>query len=218
MAAIGFLQHSEHHHLDVYQHTLATLQNTPPDLSLRLGALFHDIGKPATFTMDKKGKGHFYGHPEIGVEITSQTMKRLRYPKALQQKVIFLVQHHMLHIQDASDKTIKLFLGQLPEPKEEYLESLLLLQKADLQASAHPESSLLKHQAFKDRCYSLLHSPIPLTVKDLAINGNDLIQLGIAPKKRSILLNELLNLILERPELNQKEYLIQYIKDIKDKQ
>lgn len=75
---VGFDQHSPHHYLDCFDHSLKVLEGTPPDLVTRLGALFHDTGKPATFFLDEEGNGRFFGHQKISQEIAE---KRLKYLK-----------------------------------------------------------------------------------------------------------------------------------------
>ena len=75
---IGFDQHNPYHEKDVFNHTLDVIDNMENDLILRLAALFHDIGKPETFSLDKNGIGHFYGHNVKSAEITEKIMKRLK--------------------------------------------------------------------------------------------------------------------------------------------
>ncbi len=209
-ACINFDQHSDHHFLDIYDHTMVAVQNTPPKLELRLGALFHDIAKPATFTIDSKGKGHFYGHQDVGVMMAQGAMARLRYSKALQKKVGFLVENHMLHLLDMKDITLKRFISQAPRPVRENLEELFLLQEADLRASANQAGSLAQLQTFVHRCYQILDSDCPLTLRQLAINGRDLEAMGIPPRTRGVLLNQLLDLVLAQPNLNERSRLLKH--------
>jgi len=70
----GFDQRNPHHDKDIFMHTLSVVDNTPKDKNLRLAALFHDIAKPVTFSVDNKGIGHFYGHGKIGTEITEKVL------------------------------------------------------------------------------------------------------------------------------------------------
>jgi tRNA nucleotidyltransferase (CCA-adding enzyme) len=217
IASIDHEQFSEHHFLDIYEHTIKTIENTPQDLTLRLAALFHDIGKPDTFTLDKQGKGHFYGHAQVSMEIAQEAMQRLRYSKEQEKKVLFLIKYHMLHLQNHKDLTIRRFLSQVPEPRKENLADLFALQEADLRASAHQTKSLEEHRLFKDHCYSILNSGVPLSLKQLAITGQDLILLNVPPRERSPLLRKLLNRVLAQPELNTRELLIDQIKELQTK-
>jgi len=209
-ACINFDQHSDHHYLDIYEHTVQTIQNTPPNLELRLGALFHDIAKPSTFTLDSKGKGHFYGHQDVGGMIAREAMGRLRYSKALQKKVIFLVENHMLHLLELRDVTLKRFISQVPRPVKENLEDLFLLMEADLRASNNQAESLTQLQTFVHRSYQILESGCPLTLRQLDINGRDLEDIGIPPRVRGVLLNQLLELVLAQPHMNEKNHLLKH--------
>ena len=93
---VGFDQRSPHHLFDVFTHTAVVVEGVPPILSLRLAALLHDVGKPATFTLDETGRGHFRGHAEAGAEIADRILLRLKAPTALRKLVIFLIEQHML--------------------------------------------------------------------------------------------------------------------------
>ncbi len=84
---IGFDQKNPpHHEKELYFHTLCVLDNVPPILNLRLAALFHDIGKPYTQTLDNEGIGHYYNHDKIGGEITKNILKRFKASKDLIEK------------------------------------------------------------------------------------------------------------------------------------
>ena len=77
---VGFAQHNVHHCYDVYTHTAVAVDHVPPEVTLRLAALFHDLGKPATFSMGEDGQGHFYGHPKVSAALAEQILLRLRAP------------------------------------------------------------------------------------------------------------------------------------------
>ena len=83
-----------HHHKDVYEHTLQVTSNVSQDLTLRLGALLHDIGKPATKGVDN-GKVHFRHHEVVGARMTIDILQKLRYPKKLISSVALLVENHL---------------------------------------------------------------------------------------------------------------------------
>ena len=78
VSAIGFQQKNPHHDKDVYEHILCVLDNTPPVLQVRLAALFHDIGKPHTFTIDEEGIGHFYDHDRLSAEMSREVLTRFK--------------------------------------------------------------------------------------------------------------------------------------------
>ena len=92
-----FNQYNDYHHLDVFEHTLLVLDSTKNILPLRLAALFHDIGKPLCFTIDNKGIGHFYGHPEKSAEIANENLLKLCYNHDL-IKIVYKVSITMIII------------------------------------------------------------------------------------------------------------------------
>jgi tRNA nucleotidyltransferase (CCA-adding enzyme) len=196
----GFDQRSRHHYLDVFEHALNTAENTPEALPVRLAALLHDIAKPRCFTIDEHGAGHFYGHEVVGAEIAADILKRLKYDYATIFLVQSLVLHHMAHLSkpgDAAVKKLMLLLGKDNMPR------LFSLQEADLQASKPPhEFSLIDR--LKAQVNRIIASQEPLSIKDLAINGYDLIHWGVAPKERGKALNRLLEAVYEDPALNTR--------------
>ena len=121
-------------------------------------ALLHDIAKPAVFTLDAKGKGHFYDHELVGAKMARDALKELRYSRAVQEKVELLTRYHMLHLKTLKSVTLKRFLRALPKPRRESLEEVLLLQKADLLASRYTEGSIGEYERFAERSRTVLAS------------------------------------------------------------
>jgi poly(A) polymerase len=131
-ATRGVEQGGWHTH-DVYGHTLLAMEITPPDLRLRLAALFHDVGKPRTATPD----GSFHGHAELGAGMTREAMRRLRFPNDLTEQVATLVRLHLRPIYyrpDWTDGAVR----RLIRDAGDLLEPLLELARADTRASAYP--------------------------------------------------------------------------------
>jgi tRNA nucleotidyltransferase (CCA-adding enzyme) len=93
--SVNFQQRSPHHAYDVFTHTAYVVENTPRDLALRWAALLHDVGKPATFTQDQNGRGHFYGHADVSAEMANNILLRLKAPTALREKVVFIIKNHI---------------------------------------------------------------------------------------------------------------------------
>lgn len=205
---LGFNQHNPYHDKDVFNHTLNVVDNTEKDLILRLAALFHDIGKPATFTLDKEGIGHFYGHNVTSMEIAKQVMGRLKYDNKSIQEVAILVKEHMSRYNNLSDRAIKRLINRVGRDN---IDRLFRLQIADINASSKRSdiSGILRARQEVER---ILNEKQPLTVKDLKINGYDLMQLGVAEGREvGVILNELLEVILEDPDLNEKDSLTEIV-------
>jgi tRNA nucleotidyltransferase (CCA-adding enzyme) len=204
--AIGFDQKNPHHDKDIFTHTLAVIDYTPPELSVRLGALLHDIGKPASFSVDEKGIGHFYGHEIVGTEISEIILKRLKYDNATIKKVLIFVKEHMSRFSKLKPSSIKKLMIRVGVDN---LNELFDLQIADIKASAPPHD-LEPVEYLKRKTTKIINEKQPLTVKDLALTGADLIEIGFkADKKLGETLNHLLQIVLEKPELNTKEALLE---------
>lgn len=210
--SVGFDQKNPHHDKDVFEHIMAVLENSPATLAVRLGALLHDIGKPRTFTIDKKGTGHFYGHNVVSAEMAEVILKRLKFDNAMIKKVIIIIKEHMSAYNVMKNKTLKKFIARVGA---ENLEDLFELQIAD--SKGHKKnadySPILKR---REDVRKILEEGQPFSVNMLKINGNDLIELGIKPGKQiGRILNELLDMVMENPELNNKESLINIVRSKK---
>ena len=203
---IGFQQHNPHHIHDVYTHTAHVVESAPPVLALRWAALLHDVGKPSTFTMDENGCGHFYGHAPVSAEIAGEVLLSLKAPTALREQVVGLVQLHMTPI-FPERKSVRRWLSRLGRPM---LENLLQLQQADMGSKADPVkgshfetiTALIAQIQAENAC---------LTLKDLAINGRDLIQLGYAGPQIGQILTGLLDAVLEEKTENTRSALLALI-------
>lgn len=175
---IGFAQHNPHHLYDVYTHTAHVVEAVPSDLALRWAALLHDCGKPDTFFLDENGRGHFHGHAKVSAEKASRLLSDLKAPNALRERVVFLITHHMTEL--TPDK--KLLKKRLGKYGVEEVFQLLALQEADFGGKGTAEDrsdfsqirGLLKEILAEDAC---------LTVKDLAIDGRDLLAIGFPAGK-----------------------------------
>ncbi len=205
---IGFDQRSPHHAYDLYTHVAHVVAGVPKDLTLRWAALLHDIGKIPTFTQDETGRGHFYGHAPKGAQMAEEVLRRLNAPTALRQQVVLLIEKHMHGLQP--DKT--LLRGQISSLGWETTVQLLALQKADMgsKGTGDPEkmkiydkiSLILEEIRKEDSC---------LTLKKLAVKGNDLIALGFSGKAIGQALNTLLEQVLDEQLPNEKEALLSWL-------
>jgi len=204
--AVGFQQRSPHHLYDVFTHTAYVTEAVPPDLPLRWAALLHDVAKPATFTTDETGRGHFYGHAKLSAELANTILLRLKAPTALRNRVVFLAEHHMTPF-SADKKLLRRRLGQWGE---DATRQLLALQKADFcsKGTGTPQELLLFSQV-ETLLEEVLAENSCLTVKDLAISGHDLLAMGIAPGPQiGTILEYLLAQVQEELLPNQKDALL----------
>ncbi|WP_352418431.1 CCA tRNA nucleotidyltransferase [Proteiniborus sp.] len=210
---VGFEQKNPNHNKDVFNHIMEVLDNTEKDVYLRLAALLHDIGKPQCFTVDENGKGHFYGHHKKSAEIAENILTRLKFDNKTIGIVKLLVNEHMSRYEFLREKSIKKFINKIGIDN---LDRLFRLQVADIKGSKPPHDfSKLEH--FRDECTRIINQKEPMSVKDLDINGYDIMNLGINQGKEiGDMLNYLLDIVLENPELNRKELLSEFIKQKKE--
>jgi len=202
---VGFDQRNRHHAYDLYTHTAHVVANTPADLTLRWAALLHDTGKIATFTMDEAGQGHFYGHAKESARIADAVLRRLKAPTQLREDVVTLVELHMIRI-EATKKVVRRWLSRLGR---ETMDHLLVLMAADMSATT---AGITDDYIHFDKIRSLLaeieKENACLSLKDLAVNGHDLMALGLSGPKIGKAMNRLLDLVLDEQIENTKEALL----------
>lgn len=179
---LHFDQRNPHHDYDVYTHTLKTVAACPPEPMLRWAALLHDAGKPHTFTEDERG-GHFYGHAQISEEIARRALHKLKSDRRTLDTVCKLVKVH-----DAVwEPNEKLLRRAVCRYGYDFTVQLVLLHRADVsaQAACHRESRVADADRILQMLDALKQAEACLSLKTLAINGGDLIRIGI-PQGREI--------------------------------
>ena len=206
---VGFEQHNPHHEFDVYTHTVRAVAHAVQDPVVRLAVLLHDIGKPATFFLDEQGIGHFYGHPPISETLTKTALTDLRFDNATIEAVLPLVRYHDMPIHN-DRKQIKRRLSKLG--KETFLR-LLHVKEAD--AMGCRENSLPPDfRAVRELVEDIYREQECLTLRDLAVNGKDLLALGIpAGPSLGYLLGFLLEAVLDERCANEHDALITLVKE-----
>lgn len=205
--SIGFNQKNIYHFEDVFNHTLSVIEKCPEDLTIRLAALLHDIGKPDVFFIDDNGNGRFFAHNTRSEKIARDILNRLRFDNKTIKSVCILVREHMNVLDNASNLAIKRLINRV---SKENIYSLLALQKADILSLKDPNVALYKVSDMKNKIDNIINSNTPLTVKDLAINGGILVkELDLKPGKIiGETLDYLLQLVLKDSSLNTKAILL----------
>ena len=198
-------QKTRFHMYPLWEHTLQVISHTPQELSVRWAALLHDSGKPAAMTADHDGTTHFRGHPDISARISDDCMTSLRQPKQLTGDVRELV---LYHDDRFGPDNVRRWLSKLGLS---LLKRLLLLQYADIAAHA-PDIASRAHKALDliPLAEAMVDEGLCLNVKDLAVNGDMLIQAGV-PKGPAIgeILNYLLDMVLSDSAANDQNTLIE---------
>lgn len=207
---IGFNQNTPYHIYDVFTHTLHSMSHVENNPILRLSMLFHDIGKPHCYTEDVKHVGHFYGHAAYSSQITKDVLHRLKFDNDTIYKVYNLVKYHDSNI-PCEKKVIKRWLNKFGE---ETMRNLVLVKKADNLAKAPKFSDrLIAIQKYNELINEIIVSNECFSLKNLAINGNDLIALGIPSGKQiGEYLNILLNAVIDGKCENTKKHLLIFLK------
>lgn len=206
-AVEGFDQHSPHHSMDVFDHSMVVLDHTKKDLITRLAALFHDAGKPETFFLDDKGHGRFFGHEKVSADILGKSLRDLKYPKDIISRSKALIERHMDSANTYTKKSVRKLIRRLGE--EDTLR-LFDLQRADKLATNNKD--LTNIDSAKKIYQDLLKEEFIRDRKDLAVDGNDLKALGFKEGKIiSKILREVENLILNDKLTNDRDKILHYI-------
>jgi tRNA nucleotidyltransferase (CCA-adding enzyme) len=205
----ALLQHEvsgSHHRWSLWEHTLLAVEAVPARLELRLAALLHDIGKPASQTI-ANGQLHYYGHDQLGAELSRNILTRLRFPKKLVNTVSGLVKSHMFTLPPyAGDSAARRLIARVGT---EHIRDLLELRRADLAATGRVTYQTWENWRDLQLRIEDLMIDTSKSMPRLAINGNDLIrEFQLAPGPYiGELLAYLQEQILEDPVLNQRKKL-----------
>lgn len=211
-----FEQNNPYHMFNVWDHTIealvrAVLFMDQNNLTLALATLFHDIGKPHSYQDDPNGIRHFYGHAAKSAETTDSIMRRMRFNNNIREQVVTLVKYHDADIKPEA-KYVKRWLNKLDS--EHLLRCLFMLKYSDI------SGQVVKNRAERLREVSELFTVLDdvinqqacFSLKDLAVNGNDLIAAGMKPGKEiGAILNQMLELVLNDECANDKDALFKAI-------
>ena len=202
---VAFDQRSPHHAYDLYTHISHVVAAVPGDLTLRWAALLHDIGKVPTFTQDETGRGHFYGHAGESARMADRILRRLTAPNALREQVVTLIQNHMTPLQPER-KALRRTVSRLGR---EMTEKLLLLQEADMGSKGTGEDMGSPLFSQVRQVLSQLDAEAALPgLRDLAVDGNDLLALGYSGKEIGQCLNTLLSQVIDETLPNTRPALL----------
>ena len=209
----NFKQNNSYHIYDLYNHTLVATEAIEPILHLRLTMMLHDFGKVKTKTTDESGISHYYDHARESVEIAQSILRWLKYDSDTINKVLILIKYH--------DSTLKSKLSvkrMLNKIGEDFLKDLIKVKRADILAQnpIYAKERLLNLINVESKLDLIITQNECFNLKDLNINGGDLINLGFNKGKEiGETLNYLLELVIQKPKLNEKEELINIAKKIK---
>lgn len=205
----GFQQNNPYHIYDVWNHTVRAIEYCESDdLVTRLAVFFHDIGKPHCYQDGEDGIRHFKGHGRVSADMTDKIMKRLRFDNDTREKVVELVYYHDATF-EVGKKYIKRWLNKIGE---EQFRRLLDVRRTDIKAQAdiNQKTRLQKIDNIEYILEEVLQDDECFSLKDLAVNGKDLITIGYKPGKEiGEVLNNLLDSVISGEYINEKEKLLE---------
>ena len=209
-------QHSKYHKHDVYQHTLSVVDNCNSDkFEIKLAALLHDIGKPATKSEDKEGWDHFIDHPKKSAQISEEVIqKNLRLTNKEKDLVISLVKEHDQNF-SITEKRLRKAIFEYGKP---FVEDLAVLRQADFEDHTMPkditQSTLdqwyTPYEKTQQMLTSIYATDHVFSLKDMVVGGNELQDLGFVGPQIGAMLNDMLEKIVDGDLVNDRENLIEY--------
>ena len=206
-------QETPYHLYDVGTHTIVALQNSAKDLITRLALLLHDVGKPITKTIDESGKAHFFNHALEGEKIARNVLRRLKFSNKIVDTVCFLIAHHSDEF-ISQPKYVRRAIRKIsPELFPYYLD----IQKADVlgQSDMTKDLVLKDNEKIRELYEEYIKENDCFSLKDLAVDGNDLLSLNIKGKEIGYILNNMLNFVVDNPSKNTKDFLLNNIEKFK---
>lgn len=211
-AMVGVEQDTPHHKYDVAEHTLRAMKNVKRDKILRLTMLFHDMGKPSVKTTDENGRDHFKGHALVSEELARRILRRLKFDNETIRVVTRLVCYHDYRV-EATPKNVRRAMNRIGVDLFPYY---LAVRMADVKAqSPYQRREKIENIVEMRRLYQeILEKKECITLRQLAVGGRDLMNLGMKPgRELGSMLSELLEYVLDDPERNKKEILCNYVKE-----
>ena len=207
-------QNTPHHMYTVGEHIIHSLTNVPGDKVLRLAMLMHDIGKPYCITTDEAGRDHFKGHAEKSAEMAAVIMHRLKFDNDTLNRVKRLAKYHDWAISlspPIKKATVRSMISRIGE---DLFPDLFTIGDADLlaQSDYFKAEKEEKQQLLKEMYREIMEQGDCLSIKNLAVSGNDLIGHGMKPgKELGQVLQKMLEDVLKHPSSNNKEYLLNHL-------
>lgn len=205
-------QNDAFHENTVGEHTLRSLLQVENDKVLRLTMLFHDVGKPMTYSRTEEGVTRFFGHPDISSDMSREIMRRLKFDNDTTDKVKKLTAVHDLFIKNAPNRVRR----AMSKVGKELFPYFLKVRKANILAWKEDaqKKALADLKELTDIYEGILERGECVCIKELVVDGKDLIAAGVQQGKQiGEILNELLEIVLEEPEKNKKETLLNYVKE-----
>lgn len=207
-ATYDFNQCNPHHNLDLFNHIINVVSKVPADLELRYTALLHDIAKPIVQTFDEEGIAHYKTHEIVGADMARDILTRLKLPVKLIDTVAEIIKKHMVLYKDITDKKFNKLLSEMG-----YDNLWRLIEHSIADNSSKNNEVVSTENDLHERLKRAVEKQMQITVNDLAVNGKDLIELGFTGKEVGEIKKELLDKYLSEEIQNNKEEMMEYVKE-----
>lgn len=207
-ATYDFNQCNPHHNLDLFNHIINVVSKVPADLELRYSALLHDIAKPIVQTFDEEGIAHYKTHEIVGADMARDILIRMKLPVKLIDTVVEIIKKHMVLYKDIIDKKFNKLLSEMG-----YDNLWRLIEHSIADNSSKNNEVVSTENDLHERLKRAVEKQMQVTVNDLAINGKDLIELGFTGKEIGEIKKELLDKYLSEEIQNNKEEMLEYVKE-----
>ena len=207
-ATYDFNQCNPHHNLDLFNHIINVVSKVPADLELRYSALLHDIAKPVVQTFDEEGIAHYKTHEIVGADMARDILTRLKLPVKLIDTVEEIIKKHMVLYKDITDKKFNKLLSEMG-----YDNLWRLIEHCIADNSSKNDEVVSTENDLHERLKRAVEKQMQVTVNDLAVNGKDLIELGFTGTEIGQIKKELLDKYLSEELQNEKEEMLNYVKE-----
>ena len=206
-------QNTVHHKYTVGEHSIHAMEAIEPDKTLRLTMLLHDVGKPSCRTIDENGQDHFKGHPGVSADMARIILRRLKFDNDTSTAVVNLVRNH----DDRPEVTPRNVRRMAIRVGEENMKALLAVKMADtLAQSDYQRQEKLEYiEDIRATFLQIQADQNCLKIKDLKINGKDLIAMGLPQSNKiGIILKTLFDEVVDEPEKNHRDYLLMRAREL----
>jgi len=208
----------DRHKYDVWNHSIMACDFCRGKWQVKFACLFHDIGKPfVEVSENDSGSQKFYGHEKTGADIVGRWMERMRFSNEDIKLIKRLIAEHMvIYSPEWTDSAIRRFIRRVGR---DIIDDLFKIVEADIKATGDVGTSISLLNELKSRVYNELKERPPLTIKDLAIGGLEIMkEFGLEQGPEiGMILRELLEKVIEDPSLNRRETLLKIAREIKEK-
>ena len=193
-------------------HCLKTADYAKGGVSVKYAALFHDIGKPSVKTVDENRVAHFYSHALFSEELARNIFNRLKLDNKTKKEALRLIKYHD-RVFENTTKSVRRFLSKTDG---DFFKKLLELKIADVKAQnpKYTKQRLDDIDKTAETLDEVLSADDAFSLKDLAVNGRDIMELGAKNAQIRFILNRLLTAVIDNPRLNEREKLLELAKNI----